>query len=538
MRPTSLLFLSALALAACDRLPTGKGDPAQAAHTAKHEGGHAHGPAAQSITHFTDRTELFVEFPALVVGAESPFAAHLTWLSDASVNSATGPVSASGAGFKPVTEGRVAVLLTGGGRAEERFEVDAPTSPGIFRPVAKPQHAGKRQLALRVEIKDSVIVHELGEVPVFPDQRTAELNKPKEEEDAGEISFLKEQQWKIDFATAPVSKRRIRDAVAATGTIRAAAGGEALLAAPASGLIAAAGPSFPRVGQTVKKGEVLAYLIPRLGGEADAATLELAVRRAELELHHAKHERERLQGLYAQEAVPERRVVEARNQEQLARAELESAQKRRAPYQGGAGGLPLRAPISGVLADVKTAPGGAIEASQPLFHIADLGRLWLEARIPESQLGRLKQPSGAWFRIDGFDETFELEVGKNAHLAALGGVVDKESRTVPLILEFDNPGMQLRVGLSAQVHVLTDKAREVPAAPVSAVLDDGGQAVVFVQRGGEAFERRQVVLGARDGDFVEVRTGLEAGERIVTLGAYDVRLAAAAPAAMGHGHAH
>lgn len=101
-----LLFLAALALAACDRLPFGKGDPAQAAHTAKQEGdhGHDHGPAAQSITHFTDRTELFVQFPALVVGAESLFAAHLTWLFDPSANFATGPVSASGEAFKPVTE--------------------------------------------------------------------------------------------------------------------------------------------------------------------------------------------------------------------------------------------------------------------------------------------------------------------------------------------------------------------------------------------------------------------------------------------------
>jgi multidrug efflux pump subunit AcrA (membrane-fusion protein) len=62
--------------------------------------------------------------------------------------------------------------------------------------------------------------------------------------------------------------------------------------------------------------------------------------------------------------------------------------------------------------------------------------------------------------------------------------------------------------------------------------------VAFVQKSGEAFERRTLVLGARDGDFVEVKSGLAEGERVVTLGAYDVRLAATAPAAIGHGHAH
>jgi len=59
-----------------------------------------------------------------------------------------------------------------------------------------------------------------------------------------------------------------------------------------------------------------------------------------------------------------------------------------------------------------------------------------------------------------------------------------------------------------------------------------------VMLGGESFERRVLRLGIRDGDYVQVKSGLEPGERIVTRGAYLVRLAAASPAEAGHGHAH
>lgn len=525
MNKIILSLACALVLVACDKLPAVKSgnDHGTASQAAGGDAGHGHGPAAQSITDFTERTELFVEFPPLVVGQESPFAAHLTWLADT--------------GFKPVTEGHVTVVLAGGGE-DERFEANAASSPGIFRPVVKPRQAGKRQLVFQLASGKETVLHKLGEVTVFPDARSAEYGTSAETAGGGEIAFLKEQQWKIEFATAPVAKRRIRDAVAVQGTLRASGGAEAMVAAPAAGLVTASAASFPRIGQLVKKGELLAHLVPRLGGESDAATLDLALQRARLSLDQARRERERLEGLFATEAVPERRVVEARNQESLARADFDAAQKRLAPYQGGAGGLPVRAPVAGTIADVKAAPGGAVEAGQPLFHIADLRKLWLEARIPESQLGRLKNPSGAWFRIDGFDQTFELSVGKNARLIALGGVVDKDSRSVPLILEFDNPDAQLRVGLAAQVHVVTDKAQEALAVPAAALIDDGGQAVVFVQKSGEAFERRPVVPGARDGDLIEVKSGLAAGERIVTRGAYDVRLAATAPAAIGHGHAH
>jgi multidrug efflux pump subunit AcrA (membrane-fusion protein) len=74
--------------------------------------------------------------------------------------------------------------------------------------------------------------------------------------------------------------------------------------------------------------------------------------------------------------------------------------------------------------------------------------------------------------------------------------------------------------------------------PASSVLDEGGMAVVFVQLGGESFERRTLRLGAREGDWVEVLDGLTPGSRVVSRGAYLVKLASTGTAQIGHGHAH
>ena len=75
--------------------------------------------------------------------------------------------------------------------------------------------------------------------------------------------------------------------------------------------------------------------------------------------------------------------------------------------------------------------------------------------------------------------------------------------------------------------------------PADAVVDDGGQPIVFVQTGGESFERRPVIVGGeREGRFVRIEAGLDAGERVVIKGAHLVRLAALSPQTPGHGHVH
>jgi RND family efflux transporter MFP subunit len=483
---------------------------------------------AVSETHFTDHTELFVEFPALVRGLESPFAAHVTLLDT----------------FKPLRAGRVSVLLSGGGAPDERFAADKPTVPGIFRPVATPAYAGSRALSVTIEGDGFSDRHDLGTVEVHPDVATASNTRPAGPDHQGPaITLLKEQQWRVPFATAAVTERPVRESLRAHGVMRPRSDGEARVAAPLTGRVVTSAAQAPKIGMTVTPETILAVIAPRLSDDTDPDELARAVERARRDVDLARRERARLESLYGSNAVPERRVIEARHAESDAAADLATAEHRLRQYQGihrasdeqPVGRITVRSPIAGTLVEARVAPGEFVEEGRVLFDVVDLERLWLEARISEADLARVRDARGAWFWVEGIATPFEVSEGS---VVARGGVVDAKSRTAPLIFDVPNPQKTLAVGMFADVNVLTGEERTVLAIPTSAVVDDGGESVAYVEREGESFERRSLTLGVRDGDFVEVIDGLSHGERVVTRGAYYVRLAAASGAIPAHGHAH
>ncbi len=485
---------------------------------------HPEPPEPFAITHFSDRTELFAELPPLVTGEPAEMLVHLTRLAD----------------FQPVAEGAVRVTLVGGGSPQEVFEAPEPARPGLFRVPITPVAAGERQLQVSLEAPGLSVNHDLGTFPVHTDPHDLPTAAPEAHDDG--VVLLKEQQWRSDFATARAERRLLRGSVPATGLLRASADGEAHVTTPFDGHLRPAPEGFPYTGLRVEAGQVIAYLVPQLGGESDVAGLELAVTRATSLRDLAHQERERLDALWQDRSVPYRDLLEARSAAELAEAELTAARKRLAQVQrtaeGETAGVPVRAPIAGVVARVNVAPGGFVEEGERLFHLVDPGHLWLEARVAEADIGRILRPDGAWFRVQGFEDVFQVDPGAGARLVAFGELVDPESRTVPVIFEFPRPDPRLRVGLSVTARVLTGEQQEALAVPAGALVNDAGAEVVYVQTGGEHFERRLVRTGLRDGAHVAVEEGLDAGERVVTRGAYLVHLAAGAPAEAGHGHAH
>jgi cobalt-zinc-cadmium efflux system membrane fusion protein len=513
--PMLAALLAALLLAGCDRKPAAGGHDAKVdAKAAAHD---EHGPEPEKLTDFSDQTELYLEFPPLVAGQTATFVVHLTQLTD----------------FKPLAQGKVSVVLSSAA-GEERFASDTPVVPGIFKPVGAPKAAGERELSLVVESALGRVVHELGPVQVYGDAGSAATAHAGHDHGDPGIAFGKEQQWKIDFATAEAVKGKVRPSVVATATIKGQPDSEARLVAPAAGTLRAAG-SFPRVGQTVKQGQVLALFAPKLGGDTDQATLDAAAGKAKIALDQARRERERMEALFKDEAVAEKRLLEARANEQVAAAEVQAAQARQGQL-GGAGGIAIRAPVAGLIADVGVAPGAFVAEGAGLFHIADTRRLWLEARVPESEVGKLGTPSGASFSVDGYAQPFVIEPGKNGRLVAVGGVVDAATRTVPAIFEFANPDGALRLGMTAKARLYAGAATEAVLVPAGSVQDESGTQVVYVQTGGENFERRLVRVGARDGDQVAILDGLQPGQRVVSKGGYLIRLSTSMSAAVGHTH--
>lgn len=478
-------------------------------------------PEPQVYTHAGPQAELFVEFAPLVAGGKSTFAAHFTRLSD----------------YKPVTEGKVDVILTGGGAPTERFRISAPRAPGIFAPTVVPRASGRRNLTLVLAAPGLQSRHDLGEVVVHADAAAALKAGHAPGMQEGEIGFLKEQQWTTDFAVEAVQPRELRESVSAPATVQASGNGAAEVVAPASGTLRAAG-AFPSLGMRVARGQTLAMLVPRLGGDADVASLQAALSSASSQATLADAEAARMQRLHAQEAVSLRRLQEARATQQVAAAELRAARQRLSQLGDGSSGIALKAPASGTLALVKVANGAAVEEGDALFHIVDRRELWLQANVAEVDAARLERPDAVAFDVPGLDAPVEIRAGVNGRLVGVGGMIDPESRSVPVIFALSNPDPRIALNQAVQARVFTGSTRSALSVPASAVIDDGGQRVVYVMRGGESFSRVPVRLGLRDGDRYEVLEGVKAGDRVVSRGAMQVRLAAATPEAMGHGHAH
>lgn len=497
----------ALALAACGR----SGNPAGAGAEAE----------AQVHTHFTPRTELFVEFDPLVAGEKSTFAAHFTRLSD----------------YQPITAGTVDVILSGGDAPTERFRVSAPRAPGIFAPTVVPRASGRRNLTLVMAAPGLQARHDLGEVMVHADAAAASRAGPAPGANEGEVGFLKEQQWTTGFAVESVQPRALRESVSAPATIRASADGAAEVVATSAGTLRAAG-RFPALGDRITRGQTLAMLVPRLGDGTDVASLQAELATARSQAGLADADAARMQRLYAQQAVSQRRLQEARSAQQVAQAQLRAAQQRLSPLGGGGGGIALKAPIGGTLALVPVSNGAAVEEGDVLFHIVDRRELWLQAHVAEADAARLQQPAGVAFELPGLDAPVEIRAGDNGRLVGVGAMIDPKTRSVPVLFALSDPDPRIALNQNVQARVFTGRRRDALSVPIGAVIDDGGQRVVYVMRSGESFSRVPVRLGLRDGDRYEVLEGLAAGDVVVTRGAMQVRLAAATPEAMGHGHAH
>lgn len=529
-RPTSMttewrllgpaLVVLSLLLAACS--PPGE-DGHGHAHTA--DGGHgddehAHGDTAPTLvyTDYTDVTELFVEFPPLVAGATSRFAAHVTRLEDAA----------------PLTSGRVDVVLMSGDKTVARFRVREPTRPGIFMPAVTPRDAGEFRLLIDVEDGELQAVHDLGPVRVFATAADVTVNQPEPE---GEISYLKEQQWLNPFASTEVHERPLRGSVPGFGTVQAPADAGAEMRAPADGYFSSA--DLVRAGDDVEAGAVLGYLVPRLGADTDVGQLVVALERARASLSLARRDVERLEGLYAQGAVPERRLIEAREALDVAVAEHAAAEARIGQYERGdsRAGIALRAPVAGEVVEVSARPGGFVRAGERVFRIASRARRWLEIEVPERYAAELQNASGAWLH-GAADEPIVLDPQRGARVVQTSSAVDPATRTAQVSIEYPAELGPVIIGARYPAHVFTTPAELRLAIPRAAVIDDGGRDVVYVQTGGETFARRPVELGVIDGDYVEVLRGVQAGERVASKGAYFVKLAATGGEQVGHGHAH
>jgi len=492
-------------LAACSQNPHA-GPPAPKAEN----------PEPFKATVWTRSGELYLEYPALVRGQTERFAIHLTRLTD----------------FKAVKDATCEVRL-----GAESFACDPSTHPGIFGANVEPKAAGEAHMSIVVHGRDLNEMFDVGQVKVASDGASAEKpTEPKEET----ITFTKEQQWALDFGTELSGEQALRDSLRVAAETLPRTGGEAIVIAPAGGRLIV--EKMFAVGTLIDKGTELASILPPAGPTTDMATLQLAEAEAKVTLEQAQRDRARAERLLTAGAVPTRRAEEARTAEATAQARLQAAQTRLVQFDATRAGegpdagvkrFAVRAPISGVLAESNAISGANTDPGKVLFRIVDIDTIFVSGIVPESEYSKLRQLSGAEVEMPDDGQTRTL-----GRLVSIGRLVDADTRTVPVTYELNNRDHRLAVNQTVFLRLFLMPMAKGPVVPEEAIVDDAGRPVVFVQQGGEIFLRRPVRLGTRNRGMVQVLEGIAPGDRVVTKGAYLIRLSTMSSAVPAHGHVH
>lgn len=522
--PVSLATLLGFALLGCNR-----------SHDHSHGDGddHHHEDKTAQITVWSERYEIFAEHRLVTAGTATKFVTHVSDLQT----------------LEPRREGLIKFRLALGQDAPIENVENTPTRTGIYEAMLTFPKAGDWNVTVLIPTEGGDSTVTLPPVKVYASKHDAQH---AEAPDAPEgISFLKEQQWKILAKAEPVTKRRLVERVRVPAMVAARPGSQAAVTAPLAGrLFAAPGKALPMVGDTVQAGQTLALVQPMASELAlKLAEAEAEAVRAKLGVEQAEQTFKRTQKLAQAEAKSARELQEAEFALKSAQARLDAAravqsafQQARASTGEGNASVPaieLKAPIAGmVVAQTGAALGEWVTPDKPLFTLLDAGMVFVEARVPESVVGRLSGAKGATAELPGERGAFLPLTGEGrGRLVFLSPQVNTATRTVALVYEANNRDGRFRVGQQLMLHVESAHAEDAVAIPDAAIVEEGGQPVAFVQVSGEAFEKRELTLGIRDGNFVQVLRGVSEGERVVTKGAMAIRLAAASNVIPAHGHA-
>lgn len=177
-------------------------------------------------------------------------------------------------------------------------------------------------------------------------------------------------------------------------------------------------------------------------------------------------------------------------------------------------------PVGGVVTDRHVVIGDDVEPSRHLFEVADLSEVLAIGRVFEGQIGQVRVGQKVRVRVPSYPkEAFEGQVER------LGGKLDATSRSLAVYIRVANPDGRLRPHMRTTLSLVTGGADLALAIPKAAVLGEGGSVYAFVQdeERAERFERRPLVLGVSNDQFVEVIEGLYPGERVVVEGNYSLQ---------------
>lgn len=318
----------------------------------------------------------------------------------------------------------------------------------------------------------------------------------------------------IEFT--PVERSNLAPVVSVTGTVTFDPEKVAAVGARISGRVR---QIFKLEGDPVKAGDVLAEIESAELGHAQAALVSARAHAAAATTHE-KREKELAEARISSNREAEVAAANAVS----ARADLQAAEQRVRALGGVADGTPgilrLATPISGKVIERHVSRGQSVEATYTAFRVADLSSVWVQLAVFERQLTAIHQGDS----VDLYPQGGDGDRKVTGSVSYVGDVIDLETRTAPVRVEVEHPEVPLRPGQSVLAKIRTSAPIATAiVVPRGAVTSVDGKPTIFVAHDALSVEPRAVQLGGQDGDRVEVLSGLEVGDKVVTAGVFALK---------------
>lgn len=341
---------------------------------------------------------------------------------------------------------------------------------------------------------------------------------------AGEIIFKEALAKAVGLETVTVEPGPFVDVLKTTGSVLTAQGDESVVVATVPGIVSFGNLPFVD-GTPVRKGQTILSLASNTLSDGNYAL------KIKLAYETAKKEYERMQDLVGDKIVSAKDFEQARLNYENARAAYDAVNGKETTK-----GVAMVSPLTGYLKNLQVKEGDYVAVGQPLATISQNSRLVLRADVSEKYYHFLPMIRSANFRTPYDDELYKLS-DLHGRLLSYGKAAGTDSFYVPVTFEFDNKGAVVP-GSFVEIYLLTAPMENVLSVPVSALIEEQGIYSVYIRLDEEGYKKQEVTLGANNGSEVQILSGLKAGDRVVTRGAYQIKLSSASNAIPAHSHQH
>ena len=531
------------------------------AHSHDHEDGHDHGHEGEGhllLTAYSDGLEFFAETGTFVAGQEVSVLLHVTELQD----------------FKPYVGEDVSVCLVPKGESAgdncgncshghgteaepeiegegeghshegETHEGHQHESEGHSHESEghSHQHEGKTEVqgiyrfCVRAEAEGeaNLVFSADGQRASIPVRVFGSASEASEYAESLEVRssngavFPKEKSWSVDFATEEAVLEPFGQVIRATSRVQPSQEEVFTVSALTDGVVSIGAKALVE-GREVRKGETLC--IVKGSGTADE-NLATKYARAEADYNFARIEYERKKALASDRIVSESELRQAEAAFEIAKAVFENLKG-----NFDASGQSAKSPIEGFVTSVTVSNGQFVRAGDPIATVSRSRSLLVVAEIQPRYSACLKDICGATFKDMDSGRIWTLdELG--GKVVSYGKSVSSDSPLIPVTFSVPNKGGFIP-GSFLQTRIITRSETPAITLPTTSLIEEQGNYFVYRQLTPEYFEKTPVTIGASDGLRTEIRSGLNAGERVVSKGAMFVKLAQASGALDPHaGHNH